>query len=93
MRGTTLPPLSCLILTSAMLLVQGCVIQLPSMRAVPVTEAVPTQVSSNQVTRHPGGEQSEESSPNIVCVDPQGNQCMVCDSAGGNCHFPVFKLP
>ena len=69
------------ILAPATLMMQGCVIQLPSMRAVPVDKAVPTQVSSTQ------------SSPNIVCVDAQGNQCMMCDSAGGNCHFPVFRLP
>jgi hypothetical protein len=70
-----------MILASLTLLTQGCVISLPSLRATPVSDAVPTQVSSNQT------------SPNIVCVDAQGKQCMVCDSAGANCHFPVFKLP
>lgn len=80
-RGRTLTSIEALILASAMLLMQGCIISLPSMRATPVTDAVPTQVSSNQ------------GSPNIVCVDAHGNQCMMCDRGGGNCHFPVFQLP
>ena len=62
------------------LLMQGCVVQFPSMRAMPITEALPKQVAGNEGS-------------NIICVDTRDTDCMECDAGGGNCHFPVFKLP
>ena len=41
MRGKTVATIEALILSSAMLVIQGCVIQSPSMRAVPVTDSIP----------------------------------------------------
>jgi hypothetical protein len=67
-------------LAFAMLALSGCVFHYPSMTAVPVNQAAAAAERS-------------EASPNIVCTDAQGKQCMVCDSNGGNCHFPIFALP
>ena len=64
----------------AMLTLSGCVFHYPSMSAVPVNQAAAAAERS-------------DASPNIVCTDAQGKQCMVCDANGANCHFPVFQLP
>jgi hypothetical protein len=36
---------------------------------------------------------SDQPAQMLVCTGPDDTQCMVCDSATHQCHFPVFKLP